>query len=53
MVRGDNDFEKKDSNLTKVHQVVVKGRPGDTVNFTIGSMAGPDAKAREQVTVHF
>jgi subtilisin family serine protease len=53
MVRGDNNFEKKDMNLTKVHQVTVRGRPGDTVNFTIGSMTGPDDKARDQVTVHF
>ncbi|MEQ1569756.1 MAG: S8 family serine peptidase [Myxococcota bacterium] len=53
LVKGENDFERKDDNLTKVHSVVVRGRPGQTVKYTIGSMKGQDDRAKDEVTVTF
>jgi subtilisin family serine protease len=52
-VRGDNDFQRKDDNLTKVHSVVVQGRAGQTVTYTIASSKGQDDRATETVKVTF
>ncbi|MEQ1504557.1 MAG: S8 family serine peptidase [Myxococcota bacterium] len=53
MVRGENGFERKDDNMTKVHQVSVRGKPGETIKFTIASAAGKDNRAKDEVEVTF
>jgi subtilisin family serine protease len=53
MVRGSNGFERKDDTMTKVHQVAVQGKPGSTVEFTIGSATSKENKARDTITVTF
>lgn len=53
MVKGENGFEKKDDTLTKIHQVTVTGKPGQTVKFIIGSATSKDNKVKDEVTVKF
>lgn len=53
LVKGENGFERRDATLTKVHQVAVQGKAGQTVKFTIGSATGKDEKVRDEVSVSF
>lgn len=49
----NNEFERRDDNMTKFHQVAVRGRPGTSVDFVVKSVAGPKNRAKETVSVTF
>lgn len=49
----NNEFERHDENMTKYHQVAVRGKPGTSVDFIVRSVAGPKNRAKETVTVTF
>ncbi len=52
MIRGGEGFKRKDDTPTKMHKVTVQGSPGETITYTIGSVAG-NKKVRDEVTVTF
>ena len=49
---GGSDFKRKDDTPTKIHKVTVQGEPGETVTYTIGSIAG-NKRARGEIEVTF
>jgi serine protease len=53
VVKGPGGFERKDSTLSRVHQVAVTGTRGDTVEFTVGAATSKDDKVKQTVSVTF
>ncbi len=52
MVKGPNGVEEKDQTPSKIHKVAVRGKKGETVEYTFGSKAGKN-KAVQKVKITF
>jgi serine protease len=52
LVKGPDGIEEKDTTPSKIHKVAVRGKKGETVEYTFGSKAGK-SKAIQKVKITF
>lgn len=53
LVNGPGGFQRKDTNLTRVHQIAVSGERGQTVEYTIAAATARDDRTKRTVQVTF